>query len=119
MSDLSCFLHGISHAKHIGNLSQCQYRALIGNSFLYHVHRDGTVSQRFDVFKHRALCLADHLPGQDVGMMLHHADNYLIAGFHFFHAVAVRHQIYGLGGITDKYYLRIISCIDKTRRPAP
>ena len=57
--------------------------------------------------------LAQHLPGHDVGMMLHRRDDDLVAGLEKRPAVTLRHQIDRLGGAAHEDNLLIRPSIDE------
>ena len=106
-------LHGIRNAEdiaHLGNgkeLCLCPYLALV---FFLCNHAVRTA------LKEDKLCLlrlADHLPRQEVGMVLHGGDNDLVPLLHIRKPPAVRHKVQALGGVARKDDFRIFRRIHK------
>ena len=66
-----------------------------------------------------ALLLAQHLPGHDVGVMLHRGDQDFIAGADVLAAIALRDQVDGLGRAAHKDDLALVGGIQKALHRAP
>ena len=63
-----------------------------------------------------ALFRAEHLPGNDVGVMLQPGDDDLIVLLNIAPAPTLRHQVDAFGGSSDEYDLARGSGIEKTAR---
>ena len=89
----------VFHAQHVGNVRHRRQprarRQRRGERF----RRQGAVRRAVGEFQRRAGSSRDLLPRQQIAVMLHDADEDLVAGAQKVHAVAVGHEVQALGGV--------------------
>ena len=70
---------GVGVAEHIGHMRDRDDLGALGEELLEFLERERPSSSTLDPFQDRALALAQEMPGDDVGMMLHHGQDDLVA----------------------------------------
>ena len=112
MSDADDVGDRIDGAQHIAHMSNADETSAVGEQLLILVHEElAAVADRDDTEADALACL-QQLPRHDIGMVLHHRHDDLVALLHEF-AHAACHQIDGFGGATGKNNLLCLRCIDE------
>ena len=90
-----------------------EFRSLVQQSVVFVQHQFAGVVHRNHA-QRRALFFAQHLPGNDVGVMLHRRDDDLVAGADELAAVAVHHQVDAFGRAANKDALLRVARVDES-----
>ena len=88
---------GAQHVRHVGDRDQPDLAVVQQCLERRHVEFAGVGDRRDAEFD--AVCIAQQLPRNDVGMMLHAGNQHRLAGFHHAAAVAVREQVDRRGAV--------------------
>ena len=115
MRKLNHFSYRIFGTQHVGYLSNCQQFCVAVDKLRKHVQFQRTVLiERY----HSQFCtgaFAEHLPGNNIGVVLHGRDNNVISGLHRAHSPAVCHEVDPFGGAAYKHNLFRRLRADKAR----
>ena len=103
----------------IGNMSDRDQSRLVRKSGVDPLLRKASVRLTFEEAEFCAGLSRDHLPGKEVGVVLHDRNNDLVSRLDMRKAVAVRDQIQALGRIPGKDDLFRMSGVDKFLRCDP
>ena len=97
--------HGIFAAEDVGHLRNGDYLRFRRYEPLDRGEVYAAVGRALDELKLRPGRAADHLPRQEVAVVLHNGDKHLIPRLHVGKAVAVGHEVEAFGGVARKDYL--------------
>ena len=89
-------------AEHVGHIGQCHDLGLRSHRVDHGLRIQIAVHVCIDPFQHRTETFAQEVPGDDVGVVLHHGQNDLVAGLDAGHGPAVGDEIEGLGPVRDE-----------------
>ena len=84
-------------AQHIGHMSDGDQLGLVRDGGVQRFDIERAVLAHIDPAQHRALALAQEMPGHDVGMMLHHRQHDLVARLDLRREIGIGDQIDRLG----------------------
>ena len=105
---LDDLLHGGAQAQDVGNHRNTDQFRLIGNFLIQFVQRQAAVLAGVHIHQLGTGGFGHALPGHQVGVVLGHGDDDLIALMQKVHAVAVGYQVQCLGGVLGKDDLVIL-----------
>ena len=112
-----CFLcnplHRIGDAENVADITDGDNLCAVCNLRADLLFRQCSVKCRLHVDQLRALLPAHHLPGKNVGVMLHNGNDNLIVLSDMAEAIAVGHQIQPFCCISCKNNLFLGSCMNK------
>lgn len=107
---------GAQHVGQMRNRHQLGFRPDRVN-YLLRIKRPGHIA--IDPFQHHALTFTQEVPRHDIGVMLHHAEDDLIARLHPRHGPAIGHHIDAFGGAGIEDNLILIGGIQELGDDAP
>ena len=96
---------GVHPAQDIGDMRTCHDLRPRRDERGDFVEIERPVRLTFHELQRRAGPAADHLPRQEVAVMLHDGHQHLVPGLDVRKPVAVRHEVQPLGGVARKNYL--------------
>src|SRR5581483_7617354 len=109
----------VDRAKRIGNVSDSDDLCARANQFLELVQQQLALIVDRDDAQLRALLLAQNLPGNDVRVVLHRADEHLVACTDVCASVGLSYEIDSLGCSTDENQFFHSRSIDELPRRFP
>ena len=89
----------VHRAQDVGHVRQCQYPGAVAQQTIERVQIQFTLWSDLDGSHLRARALGHHLPGHDVGVMFHMADENFVTRLEAA-GQAIGHHVDGLGGAT-------------------
>ena len=94
-------------AEHVGEMRDRHQLGLGPNRIDHRLRVQIAGRIHIDRFEHRPLPFTEEMPRYDIGMMLHHAQNNLVASRNSWHRPAIGHEVDPLGrpGIQDNLIL--------------
>ena len=111
--------HRIGHAHDIGHVADPNQFCPVRQFTFYLLIGNGAVRQAFQIDQTGLFLPGHHLPGEDVGMVLHNGNQDLIPFPDVGHAPGVGHQIDGFGSVSGEDDLTVLRRPDKGRRGMP
>ena len=90
--------HRVHRAQHVAHVCEAEQAGALADVFVEQVGAQQPVVADGQVAHHDAAALGLHLPGHDVGVVLHVGEQHLVAGLHVCRAEGGCHQVDGLGG---------------------
>ena len=90
--------HGIDGAQHVAHMDQPHQLGTLGEQVIQGLQNQLPGIVHGDDLDRGALLLGQHLPGHDVGVVLHGREQDLVAGLDPHSPIGLGHQVDGLGG---------------------
>ena len=113
------FLHGTDAAQNVGHMGHCHQLCLPVDPLVQGLFREAAIRFAVQITQGRAGLLANHLPGQQIAVVLQNAHRHLVPSLQRGKSVGVRHQIQALAGVPGEDHLTGVFRPNKPRHPCP